>query len=108
MFFRLFDTRLPSFAFWAKNGIFITHDGKSNEALTFSAETQILPGLEVILILLDICAGFLSVCHSICQPVGFGASFLFWTDDQTEKKKTFLALGSKVTLQHRPECVKYI
>ena len=58
MFFRFFDTCLPWFAFWLKNGIFISHDGKSNEALTFLAETQILAGLEVMLILLDICKHF--------------------------------------------------
>ena len=29
--------------FLSEIGIFISHDGKSNEALTFSAETQILP-----------------------------------------------------------------
>ena len=58
MFFRFFDTCLPWFAFWLKNGIFISHDGKSNEALTFWAETQILAGLEVMLILLDICKHF--------------------------------------------------
>ena len=55
---RFFDTCLPWFAFWLKNGIFISHDGKSNEALTFLAETQILAGLEVMLILLDICKHF--------------------------------------------------
>ena len=78
MFFRFFDTCLPWFAFWLKNGIFISHDGKSNEALTFLAETQILAGLEVMLILLDICkhfyqlVGYLSdICWIFVDFVGY-------------------------------------
>ena len=78
MFFRFFDTCLPWFAFWLKNGIFISHDGKSNEALTFLAETQILAGLEVMLILLDICKHFyqlvgylLDICWMFVDFVGY-------------------------------------
>ena len=90
------------FAFLPKIDIFILHDGKSNEALTFSAETQILPGLEVMLILLDIGVRFLSVCHFICQICYLMPLFCFrrWTH-QSKEGANILELGSNLGVRSR-------